>query len=122
MAVRESAHLIPGNVWIFAWFHIVVDVRAEDFLTLAEFRLLPASHVRVVAQVGFVLGHSKGHGHLHAVGGVSVIRVQTYLITFVILLFLHDGVISVNNTFKHYNKCKSRFDVIVSAISQRTSG
>lgn len=82
VAVQESAHLIPGDVWIFAWLHIVVDVRAEDFFALAELCLLLASHVGVVAQVAVILCHSQGHGHLHAVGGVSGIRVQTDLIIF----------------------------------------
>lgn len=82
MAGQESAHLRPGDVWIFAWLHVVVDVRAEDFFALAELRLLLASHVGVVAQVAVILCHSQGHGHLHAVGGVSGIRVQTDLINF----------------------------------------
>lgn len=79
MAGQESAHLIPGDVWIFAWLHVVVDVRAEDFFALAQLCLLLASHVGIVAQVAVILCHSQGHGHLHAVGGVSGNRVQTDL-------------------------------------------
>lgn len=82
MAGQETAHLIPGDVWIFAWLHVVVDVRAEDFFALAELCLLLASHVGIVAQVAVILCHSQGHGHLHAVGRVSGIRVQTDLIIF----------------------------------------
>lgn len=79
---QGSAHLIPGDVRIFAWLHVVIDVRAEDLFALAELSLLLPSHVGIVAQAGVILCHSQGHGHLHAVGGVSVSRGQTYLITF----------------------------------------
>lgn len=72
MEGQGSAHLIPGDVRVFAWLHIVIDIRAEDLFALAELGLLPPPHVGVVTQAGVILCHSQGHGHLHAVGGVSV--------------------------------------------------
>lgn len=74
------AHLKPGYVWIFAWLHVVINVGAEDLFALAELGLLLPSHVGIVAQAGVILCHSQGHGHLHAVGGVSVSRAQTSLL------------------------------------------
>lgn len=71
MRSGSRTHLVPGDVRLFAWFHVVVDVGAEDVLALAKLRLLLPSHVGVVAQVGVVLGHDEGHRHLHAVRGVA---------------------------------------------------
>lgn len=99
---QGSAHLIPGNVWIFAWLHVVIDVRAEDLFALAELGLLLPSHVGIVAQAGVILCHSQGHGHLHAVGGVSVSTGQMGLITFRFLLSaIYLSVISVTSTRRH---------------------
>lgn len=77
-SVREQAHLVPGDVWFFARFNVVIYVRTEDVFTLAELSLLSPSHVGVVAQVCVILRHGQGHGHLHAVGGVPVGRKQQY--------------------------------------------
>lgn len=74
--VREVAHLVPGNVRLFARFNIVIYVWTEDVFTLAELSLLLPSHIGVVAQVCVILCHSQGHGHLHAVCGVSESREQ----------------------------------------------
>ncbi len=71
-SVRQQAHLVPGDVRLFARFNIVVYVGTKDVFALAEFSLLGSSHVGVVAQVRVILCHSQGHGHLHAVRRVPV--------------------------------------------------
>lgn len=68
---RACTHLVPGDVRLFARFHVVVYVWAEDVFTLAELSLLLPSHVGVVAQVCVVLSHDEGHRHLHAICGVA---------------------------------------------------
>lgn len=68
---HSCTHLVPGDVRLFAWFPVVVDVRAEDVFALAELGLLLPPHVRVVAEVCVVLSHGEGHRHLHAICGVA---------------------------------------------------
>lgn len=77
-SVRESAHLVPGDVRLFARFNIVIYVRAENVFTLAELSLLSSSHVGVVAQICVIFRHSQRHGHLHAVCWVPVGREQQH--------------------------------------------
>lgn len=91
---QGSAHLIPSNVWIFAWLQVVIDVRAEDLFALAELGLLLPSHVGIVAQAGVILCHSQGHGHLHAVGGVSedkrvTFRIYLQFVSMLLVFILH---------------------------------
>lgn len=47
--LNSCTHLVPGDVRLFARFHVVVYVWAEDVFTLAELSLLFPSHVGVVA-------------------------------------------------------------------------
>lgn len=105
-SVRQPGYLVPDDVWIFARFHVVVDVSALNVFALAELSFLCSPHVGVVAQICVVFRHGQRHGHLHAVGWVPVGREGQCFISFLASFHTPLGTIPKvfwQNKWKHWH-------------------
>lgn len=64
-------YLIPGHLRLLVRGEVILDVGAVDHLAFSDLGFLQVAYFTVEAQALVVLLHCQGHGHLHAVGGVS---------------------------------------------------